>query len=261
MDTNLEYCKAEYAIGRYRLAIQFAEYVLAKDAESFDALVIAGMSYLTVNEINAGIGMLEEAALLRPLPCTVQIELAIAYGATGATELSRDLLMSVATGGQSTPDEMLRIAVGLEAIDEPRLAMEACRNAGAVSPESAEVHYRMGYYAQRCGHSTSTIEALLRRAIHLDPRNIHYRIGLASMLIRLERRIEAMGILDAVIPNELSSVTCECCLKRIANLYFDFDRLETSRLCAQRLQVLRQHKSESQRNLLPQSDSTTLSVN
>lgn len=235
---DLQSAAAEYSVGCYSRTIQLCQYVLARDDESFEALVLLGLSLLAVNATEEGISSLEEAALIRPLDTPTQIELAIGYGANGRSALSRDLLMGIATGHAETSDQMLRIAVGFEALDQPRLAMEACRNAGALNPESAEVHFRMSYYARQCGHAASTIEALLRRAIDLEPRNVHYRVGLASLLIRLDQPSSALTILRSVVPAELDRVTCTSCLKRIANLYFDFGEVAIAKRCAERLQAL-----------------------
>jgi len=156
--------------------------------------------------------------------------------------------MTLATSDQIEPPQLLRIATGLEAVDEPRLAMEACRQAGKRAPEIPEVHYQMGYYAQLCGYPISISEALVRHAIDLAPNNFHFRIGLASLLIRLGRKGEAIAVVDRMIPDRLSEVTCRCCLKRIANLFFDCDDLDRARLCARRLKQLnasQQHHAEA----------------
>ncbi|QEF98276.1 Anaphase-promoting complex, cyclosome, subunit 3 [Stieleria maiorica] len=243
MDNNFEIASAEFASGNYPLAVQFLQYVLARDDEHFGALRLMGLACLALNETPDGIAALEEASLLRPLDAAARIELAIGYGASGHPDLSCDLLMSEATGGRANASEMLRIAVGLEAVDEPRLAMEACRRAGAANPDSAEVHYQMGWYARRCGHSDSVVEALLRHAINLEPLNIHYRIGLASLLITLGRKSEAVLLLDLLIPESLDAVACQCCLKRIANLYFDFNDFDRASRCAQRLREIARPQS------------------
>ncbi|MEO1529228.1 MAG: hypothetical protein AAFX06_27730 [Planctomycetota bacterium] len=181
---------------------------------------------------------LEHASLIKPLDPEAGIALAIGYGALGKTRLSKDLLMSHAVSGRADEMNLLAVAAGLEAIDEPTLAMEACRRAGVLAPESAEVHYQMGHYASSCDYPLSVIEALIRHAIHLEPSNVHYRIGLASLLVRLERRREALQAIGALIPSHLGDVTCKCCLKRIANLYFDCEEFEIARRVAQRLDEL-----------------------
>jgi len=235
MTHHTDFARHEFIAKRYHYAVQFAQYALARDPDDVDALLILGMANFHTGHFIDGIDALERFALLRPLEEDAQIELAIAYGCVGRRELSRDLLMNVAIGDRVDCDQLLRIALGLEAIDEPRLAMEACRQAGKRSPETPDVHYQMGYFAQICGQPVSVSEALIRHAIDLDPHNLYFRIGLASMLIRLDRKDEAMEVIEHMIPSRLSEVTCLCCLKRIANLFFDCDDVERAKLCAQRL--------------------------
>lgn len=238
MTDNLSLARQEFSVGRFRHAIQFARYALARDSDDASSLELLGVSLCKRCDFCEGIDALERAALIQPLGRESQIELAIAYGCVGRQSLSRDLLMAAAISQHVTTAGLLSIAAGLEAIDEPRLAMEACRRAGKRSPDDADVHYQMGYYAQRCGHPTSVSEALIRHAIELDPRNVHYRVGLVSMLIRVGRKLEAIAVIECVVPARLNEVSCQCCLKRIANLFFDCDDLSRAKRCAERLAVL-----------------------
>src|SRR6056297_821876 len=235
MKINLKIARREYERGAFLLAVKFWQYALAEDPDDAFAWLTLDHSLLKLHDRIGSIDALENAAVLQPLDTASRVELAIAYRAVGRKSLSRDLLMMVATSEQATAPEMLRIAAALEAVDEPILAMEACRQAGKISPETPEVHYQMGYYAQMTGHPASVSEALMRHAIDLDPANIHFRIGLASLLIRLGRQCEAIAVLERAIPSRLDEITCERCLRRIANLFFDRDDLHRARLCAVRL--------------------------
>ncbi|MEM1228522.1 MAG: hypothetical protein AAGJ40_22750 [Planctomycetota bacterium] len=238
MTDNTELAQREYDVKGYSLAVQFAQYALARDPDDAAAMTTLGRSLLKLGDVSSGVDALERSALIRPLCLDARIELAIGYGTLQRTSLSRDLLMAVAVSDDVDTAALLKIAAGLEAIDEPRLAMEACRQAGRRSPETAEVHFQMGHYAGACGHPVSVSEALVRHAIDLDPDNLHYQIGLSSLLIRVERYREAVSILDAVVPERLDEVTCECCLRRIANLFFDVDDVPRAKLCAARLSDL-----------------------
>ncbi|WP_404306445.1 tetratricopeptide repeat protein [Neorhodopirellula lusitana] len=240
--------QVEFEAGRFHTAIQFSQYAVSQNDEDADAWLVLGMSLIEISEWPDAIDALENASLLQPLDNLPRISLAIAYGAIGHRKLSRDLLMAVATSGTANADELLKIAAGLEAIDQPRLAMEACRQAGKQTPDASEIHYKMGYYAQKCGHPNSVSEALIRHAINLDPQNIHYRIGFASMLIRLGRQNEAITLVDHFIPAKLDEVTCACCLKRIANLFFDSDDIERARMCAERIAKLNESAQDSSRH-------------
>ena len=235
---DLQLARLEYRSNRFSLAIQFAEYWLAKHPDDGDALEIHGLSALRLSRHHAGIEALEEASLIKPLSSESSIALAVAYGAIGRHQLSKDLLMNIAINGDLDDQSLLVVAAGLEALDEPVLAMEACRQAGVICPDNAEVHYSMGLYASKCDYPTHVIESLIRHAINLDPDNLHYRIGLVSLLVRLGRKYEALVVINPFIPDRLDEVTCTCCLKRIANLFFDCDEFELAKHCAERHKAL-----------------------
>lgn len=236
---NGEIAWAEFRLGHSSRAIQFAEYGLARNDECGSLWEVYGLSLMQAGRFEDGIDAIERASLLHPIGQAARIALAIAYGRAGRRRLSRELLMQAAIRSDVNEFSLLRIAAGLEAIDEPRLAMEACRRAYRLAPELAQVHYAMGVYASRAGHPPDLVEALARRAVDLEPRNIHYRVGLASLLIRLERSSEALQIIQRVADIDLAKVTCQGCLSRVANLFFDLgDQIEAARW-ADRLDQLR----------------------
>ncbi|MEL6104926.1 MAG: hypothetical protein AAFU85_02765 [Planctomycetota bacterium] len=235
---DLEIARMEYAAKHLSRTIQFAEYWLIRNPEDGEGWEVLGLAHLRLGELEDGIDAVERASLFRPLSTEANIALAISYGCMGKIALSKDLLMMAATSGRLDEKELMVVAAGLEAIEEPTLAMEACRQAGVLSPESAEVHYQMGYYASRCDYPSSVVEALIRHAIHLEPTNLHYRVGLASLLLRLDRKSEALRIVRPLIPTQLNQVSCQCCLKRIANLFFDCEEYEIAHRVAERLAEL-----------------------
>lgn len=246
MDHDL-IAEQEWIARNYRLAIQFSQYALARDPDHPTALRVLGLSLLKLGRVDEGVEALEHLSLLVPIDYATRIELAIGYGQIGRTELARDLLMRCAIDGNCGAVDLLRIAEGLEFAGEPRLAMEACRRAGRRSPEEPAVYYQMSHYARRCQYPVSVSEALLRRAIDLAPENAHYRIGLATLLIQLRRRPEAVSIMQGLEPSQIRPIRCECCLKRIANLFFDAGDLPRARQWAERLgSSARQHRSLNQ---------------
>ena len=236
----------EYAAGRYTNAASLAREALAEGCEDAAARRLLGKSQLQCGEWQAGIATLELASLEAPIDEESRILLAIAYGIVGRRILSRDLLMAAARSGRLGEAELLRVASALESIDEPQRALHVCRAAGRLAPDSAAVSYQMGFYAARCGEPLGTCEALIRRAVELEPKNVQYRVGLASLLLQLGRDVEAFVAVDPVIPSRLDDVSCECCLKKLANLFFDFDDVARAKLCAGRLAAAKDKGSDSQ---------------
>lgn len=234
--------------GRFEQASRLAESALRYDPNRGAAWLLLGKARLRNGELRAAIEAMEHASLLTPLPDEVRLDLALAYGRAGREELSKELLMELAVSGRMSAEAMLRIAMGLEVLGDLTLAMEACRRAGREAPESPVVHYQMAYYATLCGYPASVCEALIRHAVDLDPYNMHYRVGLASLLVRMGRHEEAIGTLEKFVPGQLAEVQCSCCLKRLANLFFDAGDLERAASCAQRYARVQQRCDDDPRH-------------
>jgi len=70
--------------------------------------------------------------------------------------------------------------------------------------------------------------------------NVHYRIGLVSLLIQLNRdeeTIQALGGLDA---SQIETARCATCLSRIAALFRRTQRHALAEICDDRVTVLKQ---------------------
>jgi tetratricopeptide (TPR) repeat protein len=181
----------------------------------------------------------ERAALLVPLQTLSRLCLAESYGMLRRTDLARDLYMLQAEQAAADGELLLRIASGLDGIDHPQLAMDLCRRAATLDPQSGQVAYDMCYYAMRCGCSASTAESLAWRAVELEPDNVDFRIGLASLLVRLDECQRACRVLGRLARENFAAVDCRCCLERIAELYRQAGDSHRHRLCLQRLERLK----------------------
>jgi len=109
------------------------------------------------------------------------------YGKIGRTQLSRDLLVELIADRDMTPELLLEVATGLDLVESSDLALKACRQAIAADPLLGQPYYALGYYASRCGYPPNYFVSLARKAISLEPRNTTFRVGLASLLLRLSR--------------------------------------------------------------------------
>ncbi|MCP4945538.1 hypothetical protein OAM37_03250 [bacterium] len=224
--------KLEFESGNYVLAAKFASYALAKNPDCFVSWDLLGHASLKTGWLGEGVDAFEQAALRKPLSTESRIELAIAYGALGRDELSSDLLMILAVSGECSLSSSLRIAFGLDLVGQPKLAVEVCRIAGRLAPDSAEIQHQMAAYLLKSGQPANLAETLLCSAVSLEPANINYRISLASLLSRLGRQREAIECVRDACSDQLGSVCCLCCLKRLANLFFDGGELELAKQCA-----------------------------
>ena len=228
---------------------------LQEDEDSGYAWELLGLIYHDRGEFLRATDALERASLLIRVRIEARIALAAAYGALQRKQLACELYLELVFGQQLDPGRMLHIAAGLEAIDEPRLAMEVCRRAERQVEQiaddgcvEAQIHYDMGFYAARAGFPPHISEALTRRAVELEPGNVHFRAGLVSLLIRLDRFEEAFDAVAALTAEKIREINCVCCLERIGNLLRSFGASERAMLCRQqlaRLQDLREPSADA----------------
>jgi len=152
--------------------------------------------------------LIEKAGLVVPLRGVSRVALASCYADLGKIDLARELYLQLALRRELPPTAMLQVAAGLEAIDAPQLAMQVCEWVTERDETIAQAYYDMGVYSARSGRPLYLSEALTHRAIQLDPGNIHYRIGLASLMIQLDRDGEAIAALGSLTVQQIASVKC-----------------------------------------------------
>ena len=169
-----------------------------------------------------------------PLRLSARVCLAHGYGRVGRRKLSYDLLLNLIDAPQIPVSLLLQVAIGLDQVDRPDVAVVACRRATELDPESAQAQYDVGYYIGRCGGPICQVESFARRAISLAPHAVEYRTGLAGLLLQQDRRDEAYELVCNLSNQEIESIGCVCCLRRVADL---FERAHDYR----RLVVVQQH--------------------
>ncbi|MFG0267028.1 MAG: tetratricopeptide repeat protein [Rhodopirellula sp. JB055] len=161
---------------------------------------------------------LERASLLGPIQDEARIALASSYAQLKRIDLARELYLQLALGQTLSSELMLQVAAGLEAIDSPQLAMKVCEWITEADDSVAQAFYDMGFYAARSGQPLYLTEALTRRAMQLAPENIHFRIGLVSLLVQLDRDDEALAAFEPISSIDFRQITCVSCLLRIAEM-------------------------------------------
>ncbi|MCG8650616.1 MAG: tetratricopeptide repeat protein [Pirellulales bacterium] len=231
--------QARYAEGRLEEAYEQCKTLIDSNPDHGYAWELLGLVFRDRGQFVAAADALERASLLVPIRTEARIALATCYANLQRKRLACELLVALVDSGQLDIAQLLDVAAHLESMDQPRLAMEACRRASRIDFETAQIHFDMGFYAARSGCPPHVSEALTRRAIDLDPANVHYRIGLASLLVRLDRFEEAHHIVADISDSQIQDVTCMCCLERVGNLLQSFGDPQRAQRCRERLRQLR----------------------
>lgn len=229
----------------YPLALQQVENYLRHARHDGRGWELLGLVLSARGEHPASVSALEQASLFIPLKPVAQVYLALGYGKIGRVQLSRELLEELFRNGDLSAELLVQVAVGLDAAGASELAMHACRKAASIDPELAQPYYDLGYYSAKCGRPPTFVISLARRAISLEPLNVTYRIGLASLLIKLSREDEAYQVVKDLTNAQIESIACACCLERIVPLFETSGDYRRSVLCRKQLLLLAATYSES----------------
>ncbi|MEC7428260.1 MAG: tetratricopeptide repeat protein [Planctomycetota bacterium] len=233
-----------YRAGELAAAIAWASRRLSVEPNDGRAWELLGLAYRDSGDIGAAVDAFERATMLVVLHPLSRVCLTECYAVQKRYELARDLYLTQADEGTGDSQLLLLIAAGLEGINEPQLAMDICRRAGELDPGSGQAMYDLCFYAMRCGCTASLAESLAWKAVELDPGNVEFRIGLASILIRLDRIEKAMWVLRYLAKSQFQNVNCVCCLERIATLYEAVGEAEGMRRVRSRLLEVRVLENE-----------------
>lgn len=209
---------ADFLGGRLAEAHAACERAIRADADDGRAWELLGLVFHDAGQYLEAADALERASLLLPVRDEARVALAACYGALRRRRLATELYLELMLRGQLDLALMLQVAAGLDAVDEPGLAMEACRRAADLDRDSAQLYYDMGFYAARAGKPARITEALTRRAIDLDPGHLPFRLGLISLLVRVGRSDEAACEARELSESQLDAIDCPCCRERVIAL-------------------------------------------
>lgn len=197
-----------------------------------------GVSLLQTGFEAEGIAAIERATIVKPLQERTRIALAVAYGRTGKRQLAKELLMGLGCSDRLDAMQLLQLAAGFDAINEPRMAMEACRRAWKLAADIACIYYDMAYYALRCKCPNRNVESLLRKSVELESDNADFCIGLMSFLRSQGRLEEACEIVAHCSSDSIARVTCRCCIERVIDLMVQAGQSTAAKAWMQRLTTL-----------------------
>lgn len=226
---------------QFELALELTQWGLNDNPDEGSLWELQGLIQYSLRNFPEAVDALERATLLKPLTDSARICLGQAYGRIGLIELSTDLLKGLVSKESLTAGLLLQLASALDELNHPEFALQACRRATSQDPLNAQAYYDMGYYSGRCGCPPHVTESLARKAISLNPENIHYQVGLTSLLVRHNRTQEALIIVRHYSAEQIEQIHCRCCLTRILELFEFLGDDQRISLCRSRLSVLEEN--------------------
>ena len=235
MDDSFDRIRDLYEGGELSAALALIKRHLVRRPDDGRVWELAGLIQFATGEYSRSVAAIERASVHIPLRPAARVCLGHGYGKIGRRTLSRDLLAGLIRNESVSVPLLLQVASGLDAIDHPSIALQACRRAAERDPQNAQPYYDMGYYAARCGYEPRYTESLARKAISLDPQNVCFRVGLAAHLFRQDRVQDAYEAVRALTNEQIEAVTCSCCLNRIVSVYEAAGDYRRVVLCRQQL--------------------------
>lgn len=209
-------------------------------------------SGLICRELNCFQGALhafETANTLIPLSVKAQIALADCYIHSEKQELALEIFKYLS--------QKNGIPLSLLALVKSRLLLlykpeaKKCEVVSIIenSEISAEQHYNLAFYMGNTGYPVKIIEQEIKKAIQLAPDHLEYRVGLAGFLSQIDRAKDGYPYVAQLTLEYISELICECCLKRLVNVFMAANDQQKVTSCLNRL---REIKSEKRKESLSQ---------
>lgn len=181
---------------------------------------------------------LEEASLYIPLDGIAECALAEAYGRLGKLRWALDLLSGVACARGSSPPLLSRAAKLCDEMGCPILAITMVRRVLASEPESSRGYFDLSYYLARSGAADSQVEAMIRRAVALEPDEMAYRSALLGFLVDRGRVDEAYRAIAGLPRDGITQLDCRRCLGCFQHVYQHGGDSERVAWCALQIERL-----------------------
>ncbi len=235
---DLEQARSHYSAGWLYLSRIALHRHLVEHKQCGRGRELLGMIYHRWREWDIAVEFLEEASVRVPLQPMAECALADCYRATQRFRWARTLYRGALHRRDACTPALLAAAAGLDALDDCRAAIAACRRAIQLDPKMAQSHFDLSYYLGRCGAAVATVEVSARRAIALDPQNLTFRIGLAGFLHQHQRSEEAGPLLNSLSVEHVQLLQCPCCLSRLIGVFEAIGDEERATWCRQRQEIL-----------------------
>jgi predicted Zn-dependent protease len=196
---------------------------------------LLGLVNFEIGDVRTAESALERASLLCPLKPRGQLALAKCYDQSGHREAAAAIYCHLASFAELEAGLLEPLAAGLGRAGNAELALEVCRRAAKLMPESADPLVGIVHYMRRLRRPMESILPVMFRAHQLDPENAEYRISLAWMLYQLDRSEDAAELLEPVPFAESSCIRCLTLMKQVFERAGDVERAD---VCRWRLESL-----------------------
>jgi Flp pilus assembly protein TadD len=232
-NSSWQRASCHYQNGRLGEAHQELHRHLATQGECGRSWELLGLVYHAWGRWSQARVSLEEASIRVPLGSTSECALGDCYLKGNRSTWASSLYQRVASRKDAAPQALLDAATGLDLLEQSSLSVDACRRAIQLEPDMAQAYFDLSYYLGRCGAPPTRVEAMARKAIHLAPENLTFRIGLAGFLHARSRSHSALELVDCLTFEQVQTLSCPCCLERLIGVFEAAGEIERAGWCRQ----------------------------
>ncbi|MEM6472246.1 MAG: hypothetical protein AAF802_21980 [Planctomycetota bacterium] len=233
---------ASLSEGEFDQALQHAEEICRVCPEDGGAYEMRGLLAAKTGRPNLAVHYLETAKRFLPLePLSVRL-LGFAYLALGREEHGIRLLRDVASEHASEPAFNRLIGRDLLGQGYANHAIQVLTEGVQCNPDEHATWHELGAAQSVAGLSPAQCLDSVRKAIALEPNTTSYRVTASSLLIRLDRIVEAYQTVCQVISPDSCRLSCTCCLWRLIFLFDCFDDHARMKRCYTQLEKCRKQE-------------------
>lgn len=181
---------------------------------------------------------LEHASTLVPLSDASWVAMAVALAEEGRADRATATVSTLMEQRRVDPTAIGHAIDLLVALDKGEFAIELARRACDAEPDSPAAYHRLAVLCSHGRRPEQVVESLYRRAMLLAPEQIDYRIAFATFLFGRQRLGRAYTVLKVLSDDDICGVTCDCCLRRLRDIFVQVGDLDRADVCVAALEAL-----------------------
>ena len=158
------------------------------------------------------------ALALTPLGPEELLILADGYARAGFEASAVDVYQQVAADPDRPYELWPAVFAGLFDAKRWQAAIAVCRRAAAERPDDDAVYYATAQALVRIGRPVEMVLSVLHKAVDLNPADAHYRVLLATQLLRAGKPRSAYACIAEIAPDAFADLSCACCAWKLLRL-------------------------------------------
>ena len=229
--------KELFLSGMAPTALELLGFRLAACPNDAQSAELQGLILHSMHRFKEAKRTIEGAGIIRELGATARLVLADCYWFTGEQKMASTQFLSLAKQ-EDLPKQLLSdLAMALGRIKAFHAAIDVCRRAALADFNNDQARYGIAFYMSKAGYPPEFVLPIVHKLVELTPSIFFYRMAMATLFCHLGKPERAyLTIADATL-QELETITCRGCVRRLFDLYKSSNDQQRMQFCRKRLQV------------------------